>query len=85
MDCQRLRVYFGRAGSDDEAYGEMPVNFVLLFLGGPSWGWDAVGLGWAIVLVSIPVYLYRQWSDSRAGGAPSTPSRTERAPVEVAS
>ena len=60
------------------------VNFVLPFLGGPSWGWDAVGLGWAIVLVSIPIYLYRQWSDSRGGGAPSAPSRTERAPVEVA-
>jgi amino acid transporter len=58
------------------------VNFVLLFLGGPSWGWDAVGLGWAIVLVSIPVYLYRQWSDSRKGGAPSP---TEPARVEVAS
>jgi hypothetical protein len=58
------------------------VNFVLLFLGGPSWGWDAVALGWAIVLVSMPVYLYRQWSDSRKGGAPSA---TERAPVEVAS
>jgi amino acid transporter len=61
------------------------VNFVLLFLGGPSWGWDAVGLGWAIVLVSIPVYLYRQWSDSRAGAPPPAPSRTERAPAEVAS
>jgi amino acid transporter len=61
------------------------VNFVLLFLGGPSWGWDAVGLGWAIVLVSIPVFLYRQWSDSRGDGAPSAPSRTERAPVEAAS
>ena len=61
------------------------VNFVLLFLGGPSWGWDAVGLGWAIVLVSIPVYLYRHWSDSRKGGAPSPASRTERVPVEVAS
>jgi amino acid transporter len=58
------------------------VNFVLLFLGGPSWGWDAVGLGWAIVLVSIPVYLYRHWSDSRKGGAPSP---TEPARVEVAS
>lgn len=58
------------------------VNFILLFLGGPSWGWDAVGLGWGIVLVSIPVYLYRHWSDSREGGAPSP---TERARVEVAS
>ena len=58
------------------------LNFVLLFLGGPSWGWDAVGLGWAIVLVSIPVFLYRHWSDSRQGGAP-TP--TEPARVEVTS
>ena len=58
------------------------LNFMLLFLGGPSWGWDAVGLGWGIVLVSIPVYLYRHWSDSREGGAPSP---TEPAPVEVAS
>ncbi len=58
------------------------LNFVLLFLGGPSWGWDAVGLGWAIVLVSIPVYLYRQWSDSRQGVAPSP---TEPARVEVTS
>jgi amino acid transporter len=58
------------------------VNFVLLFLGGPSWGWDSVALGWAIVLVSIPVYLYRQWSDSRKERAPSP---AERARVEVAS
>jgi amino acid transporter len=35
-------------------------NFILLFVGAPSWGWGAVGLGWAIVLLSIPLYLYRQ-------------------------
>ena len=58
------------------------LNFVLLFLGGPSWGWDAVGLGWAIVLVSIPVYLYRHWSDARQGRAP-TPAEPAR--VEVTS
>lgn len=41
------------------------LNFVLLFLGGPSWGWGAMGLGWAIVLFSIPIYLYRRWTDRR--------------------
>ena len=40
-------------------------NFLLLFGGGPSWGWGPVALGWGIVLLSIPLYLYRQWSDRR--------------------
>lgn len=40
-------------------------NFVLLFCGGPSWGWGAVALGWGIVLLSIPLYLYRQWADNK--------------------
>jgi amino acid transporter len=47
------------------------LNFFLLFVGGPSWGWDAVGLGWAIVLFSIPMYLYRRWRDART--APADP------------
>jgi hypothetical protein len=54
-----------------------------LFLGGPSWGWDAVGLGWAIVLVSIPVYLYRQWSDRRAAAATDAPPTAESVTAEV--
>jgi amino acid transporter len=41
-------------------------NFLLLAGGGPSWGWGPVALGWGIVLLSIPLYLYRQWSDARA-------------------
>jgi len=40
-------------------------NFVLLFAGGPSWGWGAVALGWCIVLLAIPLYLYRRWADAR--------------------
>jgi amino acid transporter len=40
-------------------------NFLLLFAGGPSWGWGAVALGWGIVLLSIPLYLYRQWADNK--------------------
>jgi amino acid transporter len=40
-------------------------NFLLLFAGGPSWGWGAVALGWGIVLLSIPLYLYRQWADAK--------------------
>jgi amino acid transporter len=40
-------------------------NFLLLFCGGPSWGWGAVALGWGIVLLSIPLYLYRQWADNK--------------------
>jgi amino acid transporter len=40
-------------------------NFLLLFMGGPSWGWGAVALGWGIVLLSIPLYLYRQWADNK--------------------
>jgi amino acid transporter len=44
-------------------------NFLLLFAGGPSWGWGPVALGWAIVLASIPIYLYRQRSEARAAVA----------------
>jgi len=43
------------------------LNFVFQFLGGPSWGWTAMGLGWAIVLVSVPVYLYRRYTDEYGG------------------
>jgi amino acid transporter len=46
------------------------VNFVLLFVGAPSWGWKYVGLGWGIVLAGIVIYYYRRWSDRRiAAGA----------------
>lgn len=46
-------------------------NFVLLFVGAPSWGWKYVGLGWAIVLAGVVVYYYRAWSDRRrAEGRP---------------
>ncbi len=41
------------------------VNFVLLFVGAPSWGWKYVGIGWGIVLVGIAIYYYRAWSDRR--------------------
>lgn len=51
-------------------------NFLLLFGGGPSWGWGPVALGWVIVLASIPLYLYRRWSDERAGH--DTPMRETR-------
>jgi amino acid transporter len=61
------------------------LNFVLLFLGGPSWGWDAVGLGWGIVLLSIPIYLYRRWTDDRDERASAASPRTEPATAEVAS
>lgn len=45
-------------------------NFLLLFAGGPSWGWGAVALGWGIVLLAIPLYLYRRWADARPGPVP---------------
>jgi amino acid transporter len=44
------------------------VNFVLLFVGAPSWGWKYVGLGWAIVLAGVVIYYYRTWSDRRIAG-----------------
>lgn len=43
------------------------LNFLFQFLGGPSWGWTAMGLGWGIVLVSIPIYLYRRHTDEYGG------------------
>ncbi len=49
-------------------------NFLLLFGGAPTWGWGPVALGWGIVLLSIPLYLYRQWSDGRAPASPTAPS-----------
>jgi amino acid transporter len=56
-------------------------NFVLLFAGGPSWGWDSVAIGWGIVLLSIPLYLYRQWSDERR--APPDTRPAARAAVQA--
>jgi amino acid transporter len=58
------------------------VNFVLLFVGAPSWGWKYVGLGWLIVLAGIVIYYYRAWSDRRvprgvALGMTSLPRRPE--------
>ncbi len=43
------------------------LNFVFQFLGGPSWGWTAMGLGWAIVLAAVPIYLYRRYTDAYGG------------------
>lgn len=43
------------------------LNFLFQFLGGPSWGWTAMGLGWGIVLISIPIYLYRRHTDAYGG------------------
>jgi amino acid transporter len=60
-------------------------NFVLLFVGGPSWGWDAVGLGWAIVLLSIPIYLFRRWSDARDDAASAPPPVVSEPATKVAS
>ena len=58
------------------------VNFVLLFVGAPSWGWKYVGLGWLIVLAGIAIYYYRAWTDRRlpgrvAIGMPALPRRPE--------
>jgi len=54
------------------------VNFVLLFVGAPSWGWKYVGLGWLIVLAGVAIYYYRVWSDRR--GIPSF-AEADPAPV----
>ncbi len=43
------------------------INFVLLFVGAPLWGWGAVGLGWAIVASGLVLYGYRTWQDRQAG------------------
>ena len=59
-------------------------NFVLLFAGGPSWGWGPVALGWGIVLLSIPLYLYRQWSDARRRTVVTTTAPSLRAEPEGA-
>jgi amino acid transporter len=40
-------------------------NMVLLFVGGPSWGWGPIALGWGIVVLSVPFYFYRRYSDAR--------------------
>ncbi len=40
------------------------LNFLLLFGGAPTWGWGPVALAWGIVLLSIPLYLYRQCTTS---------------------
>jgi len=50
-------------------------NFVLLFVGAPSWGWKYVGLGWLIVVAGVAIYYYRSWSDRR---------REAQAPLVVA-
>ena len=54
------------------------VNMVLLFVGGPSWGWGPMALGWGIVALSVPFYLYRRHSDARA------PVEVVAAPAAVA-
>ena len=41
------------------------INMVLLFVGGPSWGWGPMALGWGIVLLAVPFYFYRRRSDQR--------------------
>jgi len=45
------------------------VNFVLLFVGSPSWGWKYIGIGWAIVLAGIVIYYARAWNDRRVAAA----------------
>lgn len=45
------------------------VNFVLLFVGAPSWGWKYVLIGWGIVLTGIAIYYYRAWSDRRVAAS----------------
>ncbi len=51
------------------------LNFLLLFGGAPTWGWGPVALGCGIVLLSIPLYLYRQWHDKRAPAASTATPR----------
>lgn len=41
------------------------INMVLLFVGGPTWGWGPMALGWGIVLLAVPFYFYRRRSDRR--------------------
>jgi amino acid transporter len=50
------------------------VNFVLIFVGSPSWGWSRLALGWAIVLVGIPIWYFRQWSERRRVTRPAGPA-----------
>jgi amino acid transporter len=42
------------------------VNFILLFVGAPSWGWKAVGTGWGITMAGVVFYFYRLYTDRRA-------------------
>jgi amino acid transporter len=49
------------------------LNMVLLFVGGPTWGWGPMALGWGIVLLAIPFYLYRRHADARAATATGEP------------
>jgi len=41
------------------------VNLVLLFVGAPSWGWGAAGLGWAIVLAGVAATYIDAWVEGR--------------------
>jgi amino acid transporter len=45
------------------------INMVLLFVGGPSWGWGPMALGWGIVLLAVPFYFYRRRTDRRTTAA----------------
>lgn len=61
------------------------VNMFLLFVGAPTWGWGAVALGWGICLAAIPFYLWRQYSDRKAGlsptGGAATPALADDLPT----
>jgi len=41
------------------------VNLILLFVGAPSWGWGAAGLGWAIVLAGVAATYIDAWVEGR--------------------
>jgi hypothetical protein len=49
------------------------LNMVLLFVGGPTWGWGPMALGWGIVLLAVPFYLYRRHADAREGTPKAEP------------
>ncbi len=41
------------------------LNFILLFVGSPSWGWKAVATGWGVTLLGVAIYYWRRWDDAR--------------------
>lgn len=60
------------------------VNFILLFVGAPSWGWKAVGTGWGITIAGVAIYFYRVYIDKRSAmGAGGTQAPLGPAGVAV--